>query len=255
MPNVDKHPPGAFCWIELASSDPGAAKHFYSSLFGWVPNDMPVGPDEVYTIFRLDGRDAAAGYKAKPEEPTHWGLYIASSNADETANRAAELGGKALSKPFDVFDAGRMAILQDPTGAVFCAWQANKNTGIGIAGVEGTLCWADLSTPDPQLAKQFYAGLFGWAIEPGENDASGYLHIKNGETFIGGVQPAENRDPNAPPHWLPYFLVADADASAAKALELGGKQYVAPMTLEKVGRFAVLGDPQGAVFAIFKAEG
>src|SRR5205807_84414 len=105
----------------------------------------------------------------------------------------------------DVFDLGRMSVLQDPTGGTFCVWQPKKHQGTGITGVPGTLCWADLSTPDVDRAKSFYSGLFGWQIEAGEKDPSGYLHIKNGDQFIGGIPPAKHRDPHTPPHWLSYF--------------------------------------------------
>ena len=257
MPHVDKHPAGEFCWIELATSDQNAAKKFYSSLFGWNVNDMPMGPNDFYTIFRIDGRDGAAACTLRPEEfsakvPPHWNLYIAVDNADEAADKAAKLGGNILAPAFDVPEAGRMAVIQDPTGVVFCVFRAKQNTGIGIAGEPGTFCWADLITPDPERAKQFYSGLFGWKIEPGEKDTSGYLHIKNGEKFIGGVPPAQYRDPNAPPHWMIYFYVTDVDASAAKAKDLGANFFVPPMSVEGVGRMAIMADPQGAVSAIFK---
>ena len=258
MPHIDHHPPGAFCWIELATTDQPAAKTFYSSLFGWKANDMPMGPSDAYTIFRLEERDAAACYTILPEDrsqgvPAHWMIYIAVRSADEAAARAGSLGGKVVAAPFDVSDAGRMALIADTTGAMFSFWQPKKNQGIGIAGVPGTLCWADLSTPDPETAKRFYEALFGWKIMPGENDSSGYLHIKNSEDFIGGIPPTDHRDPHIPPHWLPYFLVAGCDASTSTAHQLGARVYMPPMTLEKVGRFAVLADPQGAVFAIFQA--
>jgi uncharacterized protein len=258
MALIDKHAPGDFCWIELATLDQNAAKNFYGALFGWVANDMPMGPDSFYTIFRLQGRDSAAGYTMLADErelgiPPHWNLYIAAENADIAANRAASLGAKVLAPSFDVLDAGRMAVLEDPTGAVFIVWQAKRNQGIGIAGEPGALCWADLSTGDPARAQKFYSELFGWEISPGEGkDASGYLHIKNGGRFIGGIQPAEQRNPNAPPHWLIYLNVADVDAAAAKAKELGAAFFVPPMSIEDVGRMAVMADPQGAVSAIFK---
>jgi predicted enzyme related to lactoylglutathione lyase len=244
--------------MELATTDQNAAKKFYSSLFGWVANDMPMGPDSFYTIFRLQAKDCAAGYTMSADErgqgvPSHWNLYIAVENADAAANKAASLGAKVLAPAFDVFDAGRMAILEDPTGAIFVAWQANRNTGIGIVGEPGAFCWADLSTSDTARAQKFYSDLFGWKISPGEGkDASGYLHIMNGDRMIGGIQPASERNPNAPPHWLIYFYVADVDASAAKAKELGATFFVPPMTIEGVGRMAVMADPQGAVSAIFK---
>jgi predicted enzyme related to lactoylglutathione lyase len=257
MPRIDKHAPGSFCWIELGTTDQKAAKTFYSSLFGWNPMDTPLGNDEFYTIFQIEGRAAAAGYTIRKDDlaqgvPPHWMLYVAADNADDAAKRASKAGGKVVAPAFDVWDYGRMAVLQDPTGAHFSVWQPKTNTGIGIAGVDGTLCWADLSTPDPVRAKQFYSDVFGWTIVPGENDPSGYLHIKNGEQFIGGIPPAAYRDPNSPAHWLAYFLVSNCDASTAKAKQLGAKAYVEPMTMEGVGRWSVLADPQGAVFSAFQ---
>jgi hypothetical protein len=181
-------------------------------------------------------------------------MYIAVANVDEAAKRVPELGGKVVAPPMDVFDAGRMAVVQDPTGAVFAAWQAKTHGGLGIAGVHGCLCWADLCTSDLERAKTFYTGLFGWKISAGENDPSGYLHIANGKDFIGGIPPAGFGDQNAPPHWMAYFYVSNCDATAAKAKELGGKTLLVPTAIEKVGRMAILADPQGAVFAIIGPE-
>ena len=258
MPHIDKHPPGAFCWIELSTTDQNAAKSFYSSLFGWASQDFPMGPNDFYTMFQLEGRDAAAAYTMRPEQrsqgvPPHWMIYIAVESADNAASRVAQLGGKLLAPPCDVYDIGRMAVVQDPTGAVFALWQPKSHTGTGIAGVPGTLCWADLVTTDPARAKEFYTGLFGWRIIKGENDPSGYLHIANGEKFIGGIPPANFRDPNVPPHWLAYLVVSNCDETAAKAKQLGAKTHLAPMTMEKVGRMAILADPQGAVLALYQS--
>jgi predicted enzyme related to lactoylglutathione lyase len=258
MANIDQHPAGSFCWIELHASDQNAAKSFYSSLFGWEAHDMPMGPDDFYTMFKLQGRDAAAGCTLRPDErsqsvPPYWMIYITVDKVDAAVTKAQQLGGKILAPAFDVMDAGRMAVIQDPTGAVFCPWQPNKSNGIGIAHVAGTLCWADLSTPDPKRAADFYSGLLGWQFITDPKDPSGYLHIKNGEHFIGGIPPAASRQPGVPPHWLAYFSVDDVDASAAKAKQMGANLYLAPMTMEGVGRFSVIADPQGAVFAIFKS--
>jgi hypothetical protein len=256
--NIERQTPGSFCWIELHTSDQNAAKTFYAALFGWEPHDNPMGPNDFYTEFKLQGREAAAACTLRPEHraqgvPPHWAIYIAVENADAATAKAGQLGGKILAPAFDVMDAGRMAIIQDPTGAQFCVWQANKNTGIRIANVHGTLCWADLSTPDVKRASDFYSSLFGWQIAADRKDPSGYLHIKNGEHFIGGVPPSKYRQPGTPPHWMAYFLADDVDASAAKAKEMGANFYVPPMTDEGVGRMAVIADPQGAVFAIFKS--
>jgi predicted enzyme related to lactoylglutathione lyase len=259
MANIDKNPPGSFCWIELATTDQGAAKNFYTSLFGWDVNEFPLGPSETYTIFQIDGRQAGAAYTMRQEQraqgvPPNWLLYVTVNSADEAAARVTELGGKVHAGPFDVMELGRMAVIQDPTGAIFALWQPKSHGGIGIAGVPGTLCWADLNTPDGDRAKTFYEALFGWKISVGDKDTSGYLHIQNGETYIGGIPPSQHRNPNAPPHWLIYFYVTDVDAAADKAKQLGANIYLAPMSMEKVGRWSVMADPQGAVFAVFKEQ-
>jgi hypothetical protein len=95
----------------------------------------------------------------------------------------------------------------------------------------------------------------GWTITASENDPSGYLHIRNGEEYIGGMPPPSFSPPNTPPHWLAYFYVSNCDETAAKTNELGGKTLLAPLTIEKVGRMAILADPQGAVFAVIGPEG
>ena len=256
MAQVEKHAPGSFCWLELATTDQNAAKQFYSSLFGWVINDFPMGPGEVYTMFDLEGRNAAAAYNMNQQMrnrgvPSHWMLYMAVTSADDTAAKATKAGGNVLAAPFDVMEFGRMAALQDPAGAPFSIWQPKQHIGTGITGVPGTLCWADLMTPDQAAATKFYKDVFGWEITPGQ-DNSGYLHIKNGADFIGGIPPAEQRPPNVPPHWMLYFYVENCDASTDKAKGLGAKVLMEPMTLERVGRFSIVDDPQGAGFALFQ---
>ena len=260
MPNIEYHTPGSFCWIELATSDQNAVKKFYGELFGWSVNDSPMGPNEFYSMFKINGRDVGAAYTLRPDQraqgvPPHWMVYVAVESADEAAERAAQLGGKVLAPAFDVFDVGRMAVLQDPTGATFSVWQPKKHTGTKITGVDGTLCWADLSTPDQNSAGDFYAKLFGWKImKEDEDPAHNYHHIANGEDFIGGIPPASHRDPRTPPHWLIYFSVSDCEGVVTRAKGLGAKVYVPPMNIEDLGRMAVLADPQGAAFAIFQAS-
>ena len=259
MPTIEKHTPGSFCWVELATTNQPAAESFYCKIFGWSADNIPIGPSEVYTIYQLEGRHAAAACTLRPEQrqhgvPPHWGVYVAVQGADACAARAAELGGTVLAGPFDVGDAGRMAVVQDPAGAAFSIWQAGVNPGIGIAGAHGTLCWCDLNTPDQARAGEFYSALFGWEImKEDEDPAHSYWHIKNGEEFIGGIPPAAHLQPGAPAHWLAYFNVSDCDKTANEAKSLGAKLYMPPTDFEDVGRISVIADPQGATFAIFKA--
>jgi uncharacterized protein len=255
MPHVQKHAPGSFSWLELATTDQAGAKAFYSALLGWEMQDFPMGPAGVYTMFKLDGKDVGGGFSMGQEMqgvPPAWCLYVAVESADAAAARAVELGGTVLRPPFDVYTFGRSAVIKDPTGAVFSVWQPNTHIGTGITGENGTLCWADLNTPDRARAKAFYEQLFGWTLSLGKDKSpDGYLHIQNGDEYIGGIPPESDRNKHAPPHWLIYFLVADCDASTAKAKELDARVYAPPMTIDNSLRLSVIADPQGAVFSLF----
>jgi uncharacterized protein len=255
---MERFEPGEFCWIELATTNQEAAKSFYGALFGWTTRDVPIGPKNVYSLLELQGRIAAGAFAISPSEsaagvPPHWHLYVAVPSADEAAKKAAELGGKVVEAPFDVMDRGRAALIQDPTGAYFSLWQAKNRIGIGVTGEPGAFCWADLNTSDQARAKTFYEGLFGWKLKPGQGN-SGYLHIVNGESYIGGI-PSAGQGGNAPPHWLIYFAVADVDATFQIATNRNARVLLAPMDFEGVGRVAMLADPQGAVFALFREAG
>ena len=181
-----------------------------------------MGPNEMYSLFRIDGKDVAAGYTMRAEQkmqgvPPHWMVYVLVTNADKATARAKQLGATVHSGPFDVMDAGRMSVVQDPAGAMFCIWQANKNKGVGLRGDHGTAVWTDLSTPDQARSGKFYSDLFGWRMTEGKsmNPArpGDYYHIVNGSDFIGGVQPAAHMNPHAPPQWLIYIEVDDCRAS------------------------------------------
>jgi len=214
-----------------------------------------MGPDEVYTMFKLNGSDAAAGYTMREPErsmaPPHWNLYIAVGNADETAKRASELGGTVLLAPFDVMTFGRMAVIQDPTGAVFCIWQAYDHKGITVSNEPGAFCWAELSSPAVDRAKPFYETLLGWKIGTMEGFPPDYEVITTGGVPVAGIEPPATRSPDVPAYWIPYFQVSDVDATVQKASGLGGRVCVGPVDLPPV-RLALLTDPQGAAFATIR---
>lgn len=257
MPKIIRHPAGNFAWMELATTDQAAAKRFYGALFGWTAKVSPMGPHAVYTVFSLGGRSTGAAFTMSAQEraagiPPHWQLYIAVKDADAAARRAEELGGKVIHASSSVAAAGRMAVLQDPTGALFSVWQAQGHKGMGVYGENGALCWADLQTRDRDKAKAFYGGLFGWKFTPGKGkNADGYLHIRNGEQFIGGLPEPRSMPPGVPPHWLLYIQSPGCDAQTVAAGELGASVLVPPTTVGEQMRFSVLADPQWAVFALF----
>lgn len=248
-----EHAPGSFCWIELATTDGPGAKKFYSELFGWTTEDSPIGPDMVYTMLRLDGKDVGALYQKgemMKDVPTHWASYISVASADEIAAKAKSLGGAVTKEPFDVFDVGRMAVITDPTGATFCIWQPNKHKGVGVKGEPGSLTWNELLTTDTARASDFYAKLFGWVDKT--HGPMQYTEFMNGDTHAGGMMQIQPHMGPIPSNWGIYFAVDDCDATFQKATSLGAKACVPPMEIENVGRFATISDPQGAVFSIIK---
>ena len=257
---VTSHPEGSFCWMELHSTDQSAAKQFYGALFGWEAVDFPMGPDEVYTMFSLQGKHCAAACTLRKDlaangVPSHWMLYIAVDNVDNRTLRVTELGGTVLAGPFDVGQSGRMSVIQDTVGAHVCLWQGKETPGIGIAGEPGTFCWADLNTMDRDRGMKFYEGLLSWKFTAGQNKShSGYMHIENEGQMIGGVPSADMLPPGIPPHWMIYYMVADCAASTAKATSLGAKVMVSSMEIEGAGIMSIVNDPQGAGFALFQSK-
>ena len=184
-----EHAPGSFCWIELATTDGPGAKQFYTELFGWKAQDNPIGPDMVYTMLKLNGKDVGALYQ-KGEQmkqvPTHWASYICVTSTDETAAKAKALGGTVVQEPFDVMEHGRMAVIADPTGAHFCLWQPKQHKCVGVKGETNSLCWNELLTYDTEKAKDFYTKLFGWKSKT-DTGATPYTEWINGEEHIGGL--------------------------------------------------------------------
>ncbi len=165
MPERDGYIPGVPCWIDTSQPDPEAALPFYRGLFGWEFEDvMPGGSDGAYLIGRIRGGDVAAVSSIPEGAPpmAMWNTYVWVDNADETAARARAAGGAVIMEPFDVLDAGRMAVLADPEGAVFCAWQAKNHKGAQVVNEHGSLNFNGLATRDPEAAKAFYGAVFGW---------------------------------------------------------------------------------------------
>jgi uncharacterized protein len=247
---VSSFKPGEFCWAELHTSDDVAAKEFYTSLFGWSFEDRPIGEGAVYTMLKKNGKNVGALYKdTMSGAPPHWGLYVCVSSADEAAAKAKSLGGNVLMEPFDVMTVGRMAVVQDKQGAVLMVWQPKQHQGFDVVDEPGAFCWAELNTSDVNGAGPFYTGLFGWGTKGGD---TGYTEFQVGERSVAGMMAITPDMGPVPPHWLAYYQVADCDQAIARAKELGATIHVPGMDIPGVGRFGVIQDPQGAVFAVVK---
>jgi predicted enzyme related to lactoylglutathione lyase len=277
MPERDGYIPGVPCWVDTSQPDPDAAVDFYTGLFGWEFEDvMPPGSEGKYFIGRLRGGDVAAVGsipEAAPPAAT-WNTYVWVESADETASKVRAARGSVAIEPFDVMDAGRMALFTDPEGAALCVWQAKAHKGARIVNEHGSLNFNGLNTRDTKGAKSFYGSVFGWQTLdvgggaemwtlPGYGD---HLERHNPdlrkfiaeagappgfEDVVATSNPIPDDQPDTPAHWSVTFAVDDADASAAKAAELGGTVIVPPFDAPWV-RMTIINDPQGATFIASK---
>ena len=259
MQQRPQYKPGTFCWVELATSDSAAAKNFYTQLFGWDHEDKPMGPEGTYTLLKLNGKDVGGLYELMPDTkaqgiPPNWLSYVSVENADEVAEKAKGEGATVLNGPFDVSTLGRMAVVQDPTGAMFALWQAKDHTGAGIYNAPNSLSWNELGTNDTPKAGQFYSNLLGWTREEFSGGPIEYTMFRNGDRAAGGMYRITPEMGPIPPHWLVYFAVDDCDAKVQKATELGAGVMKPADDIPGIGRFAILTDPQGAAFAIIKLD-
>jgi uncharacterized protein len=277
VPERDGYIPGVPCWVDTSQPDPEAGVAFYRGLFGWEFEDVMAPESEgSYVVARIRGGDVAAVTSIAEGAPpvATWNTYIWVQSADETAAKVLEAGGTTLIEPFDVFDAGRMAVFADPAGAAFCVWQAKEHRGAQIVNEAGSLNFNVLNTRDVDGAKAFYGAVFGWrtltldgGIEmwtlPGYGD-----HLEEGnpdlrkqmaeasapegfEDVVASLSPIPDDQPDVAPHWSVTFAVDDADATAAKATELGGTVIAAPFDAPWV-RMTVIADPAGATFIASK---
>lgn len=253
MSKIESYTPGSFVWSELASSDPHAAKKFYGDMFGWTYMDSPT-PNGIYTIFKYDDNYAAALYQAPEGMPPNWGIYFSAPDLEGSTAKARELGGEIAMGPLDVGPPGSMSIIKDPQGVHFSLWKAKDTIGATHGGLLSRVVWPELATPDPAGAAAFYSALLGWKTRPdGGLEMAQYVEIQNHGESIGGILPMRGDEwKGVPPHWKIYITVADCDERAAHAESLGGAIRVPPTDIPNTGRFSLLADPQGAIFAIIQ---
>ena len=256
MPVVTDVTQGSPTWLDLSTTDEKAAIEFYGSLFGWTNESNDVG-NGVYYHMQKQGEAYVCGIFQQQEEqvgmPPCWNTYIAVDDADEVAAKVAPAGGQVYQEPFDVFDAGRTAVIADPTGGVVMLWQNKQGTGGTLVGEPNSRCWSELMTDDPDKALSFFETVLG--VERSEVPGPGgmrYHLIKAGGTEVAGViEKTPEMGMDMPVHWLNYFAVADCDATVEKAKSLGGSLLAGPMDVMP-GRFAVLADGQGVSFGVIQ---
>lgn len=241
-------------WIDLSSSDPAASREFYAKLFGW---QVEVNPDPQYggyALAKIGGKDVAGiGGKMSPEAPTAWSVYIGTPDAGDLAKKVQAAGGTIIAPPMQVGDQGRMAVFQDPSGAFIGAWQPMAMSGF-VTGAPGTYRWAELNSRGFEVVLAFYTAVFGWVprTNPMGEGQPPYTEFLVGDGRIaGGMEMNPMVPAEVPSYWMVYFAVDDVDASFHKAIEAGAREMLAPQDFPG-GRFAILGDPQGAIFGLLK---
>lgn len=254
MPDRDGFAPGEFSWTDLMTDDPDAAATFYSTLFGWVAEPVPMPDAGGYTMLTLNGRYVGALSPKQQGDPgpSRWTMYVNVDDADKTAELVTAAGGTVLAPVMDVFTAGRMAVFMDPTGAAFAVWQPKDHKGAQVTDVPGALTWIELTTDDTGKAKAFYGEVFGWTGDTHEGGGMAYTEFSAGDTKVGGMMgkppgmPAE-----VPSFWMPYFQTTDPDKAAGEITALGGRVVQGPAEVPGGGRFVVASDPQGAMFGLY----
>jgi uncharacterized protein len=261
MSERDGYEPGVPCWVTAVHPDPEAAVPFYEGVFGWEAENLMAADDPgKYVICKLRGREVAAlvsNHPAAPPPPAAiWGTNVWVDSADETAAKATEAGGAVIGEPFDSPGGGRVAVLADPAGAVFCAWQPQGRHGAQLVNEPGAWAMSQLVTSDPERSRAFYGAVFGWTTE--SFDAGGTeVTLWRVPGYVGGEpeQPVSREvvaamvgAPGARAQWTVDFWIDDADAAAARATELGGVVVEGPFEIAGFRR-VVLADPQGASFS------
>ena len=243
-------------WVDLATSDAAASREFYAKLFGWT---VEVEPDPQYGGYaraKIDGKDVAGiGPKQSPEAPNAWSIYIGTDDAEALARKVESAGGKVVAEPFPVGDQGTMAAFQDPTGAFISVWQPTRMSGFQ-SNAPNTFGWAELNARGIDKAVRFYSNVFGWTPKRSEmgEGAPPYTEFQlGGESIVGAMEMPATAPAQMPSYWNVYFIVDDVDGSFRKATRAGAREMLAPQDFPG-GRFAVLSDPQGAIFGLLKMK-
>jgi predicted enzyme related to lactoylglutathione lyase len=273
MPERDGYIPGVPCWVDASEPDPEAAVDFYGRLFGWDFEDvMPPGAAGKYLVAHLHGSDVAAvGSQPDGGPPTAaWNTYVWVESADDAASKVEDAGGRLVMAPFDLMDMARVAVVTDPEGAAFRVWQAKEHKGARMVNQPGSLTFNGLNSRAAEAARSFYGSVFGWETLRLEGRAMAWTLAGYGdfvrqrdpelrarmaeagvpegfEDVVAMLMPIEDDQPEAPAHWSVTFSVEDANATAERAAELGGRVVVPPFDAGFV-RLTVISDPQGATF-------
>lgn len=246
---------GMIGWTDVAAPDTAAAESFYREVFGW---DAQTNPSESmpYTMFTKDGKIVAgmgplSAEQQEAGQPPVWSSYVIVDDIEATFAKAKDLGATVLMEPMQIMDAGSMFFIIDPAGATIGFWESGTHDGAELFNVPDTMTWNDLGCRDVDTAVAFYTALLGWSTsEMDMGDGNMYTMFSVGDRSTGGTWDISGVMPDeVPAHWLTWFNVSDADATAERISNAGGR-VVRPVSDSPMGKMAIVTDPAGATFGI-----
>ena len=259
MTDYLSHTPNTFCWVDLATTDPKAAKEFYQDVFGWSFLDTPMGEGAFYTMCLINGKPVAALYEMMPQQkemnlPCHWFSYISVADGADTMKKVKESNGNVIMDCMDVMEEGRSGMFQDPGGAMVGIWEPKKHIGASYKNIHGTICWFEYGSHDRNIPIPFLEKVFGWTSKTEKMGETIYTTFYLGQEAVAGLYEMPENMNDVPAHWLPYFAINNIDEALEKCAKHNAIILMPKMFVQGVGHFAVIQDPQGAVLGLVQGE-
>jgi len=244
---------GRFVWRELLVKNQAKASAFYSTVFGWKAVTADMGGGYRYTLLK-NGEKDVGGLTAPPadkEVAPSWLTYITVDDVDAVAARVPSLGGSVMMAPYDVPTIGRVAVVADPQGGVFAAFQTLTPGATDTTPQTHNFCWSVIVAKNVDAVVPFYTSLFGWTPSP-MGDEEGHVLFSRGEEMVASTM--QSRDGAKPAQWINYVAVENLDASTKKAQAAGAELVMGPVAVPQQGSYTVVADPTGALVALWQQE-
>lgn len=243
---------GRWVWHEVMSTDTAKVRSYYEGLFGWTGKEMDMG-DGPYVMWSAGEQPVVGMMAAQGGAPSHWMSYVDVGDVDAAVAKVPKLGGEVVVPAFDIPSIGRTSMVKDPTGAMVAVFQGAEGGGDDrdwdAPPAPFSVCWTELMTHDVDKALGFYGELVGWTAEDMGPDMK---VLKVGDKMVGSVRKMPEEAHGAPSHWLNYVLVPEVDAYQAKSEKLGATTLKGDTEIPGMGRFAIVQDPTGAVYTLWK---
>ena len=260
MPLLDRYSHGTPCWVDLATTNLAAARDFYSGLFGWSYIDEQMSEMDIgtYSMAMVNDAATAAIYELGPDQirapaKSNWNVYVSVDDIDATLDGVRRRGGVILAAATDVDRAGRVAVIEDPTGCQTTLWQPGEFQGSLIRAEPGALTWLEHVSTGLEGSVRFYEDVLGTeTVTAPQGNLNEYtMWIVDDIPVAGMFQwPDVMIADGVPSMWFVYFQVTDLDAAVEYVESNGGKAMADAPVVNAVGRIIVLRDPQGADFCV-----